>query len=277
MSSQRCLECNSHSLNTPALFPPITLIPLPNATGPISSKRDWRNILSSCIDKEVVNPSPGKINSLNDTRSPKSDIPTPVGRHAVTSRRFVNHLSPSLIFSCLEILFFVCACHLLKHWLFAELCNRRTPSPILPLFLNLILKNFHSKYDCLHPKTHKKDYSKVCAHELFVRFCSQAQLIFTKMLLLKSGDRAPKIIIFHSINKQYDGSLASSRFFFFLSATTVPQEHNSKLHCLRRLFFRPIVLVLNRSWCKRKLQPSCSQCSWICGYFIYSSLSQGFK
>jgi len=35
--------------------------------------------------KEIASPSPSKMNSLNDTHSPKSDIPLAAGHHAVMS------------------------------------------------------------------------------------------------------------------------------------------------------------------------------------------------
>lgn len=47
----------------PCPFSPITLICVPNATGQIVPKTGRRNCLKVSIDKEVVNPSAGKMNS----------------------------------------------------------------------------------------------------------------------------------------------------------------------------------------------------------------------
>lgn len=71
----------------------------------IAAKTDGRNSLKVSIDKEVANQSTGKMNSLGDTHSPKSDIPMAAGHHAVMSPCKGNplpaliHLSPSLFFS----------------------------------------------------------------------------------------------------------------------------------------------------------------------------------
>lgn len=101
--------------------------------------RSHPNTLSSYIDKEVVNPSLGKMNSLNDTHSPKSDFPAPAGHHEVTSRRWLNRLSPSLFFSCLKSLSCV-------HFISSDIgslqnyiTDKNTPYLPTPPILNMIV------------------------------------------------------------------------------------------------------------------------------------------
>lgn len=67
----------------PCPFSPITLICVANAMGQITAEPDGRNRLMVSIVKEVANSPPGKMNSLNDSHSPKSDIPVAAGHHAV--------------------------------------------------------------------------------------------------------------------------------------------------------------------------------------------------
>ena len=81
----------------PCPFSPLTLICVPNAIGQIAAETDGRNSLRVSIDKEVANPSPGKMNPLNDTHSPKSDIPVAAGHHAVMSPCEGNPLPHPLI------------------------------------------------------------------------------------------------------------------------------------------------------------------------------------
>lgn len=81
----------------PCPFSTITLICVPNAVGQIAVKTDGRNSLRVSRVKEVENQSPGKMNSLNDTHSPKSDIPVAAGHHAVMNPCEGNPLLHPLI------------------------------------------------------------------------------------------------------------------------------------------------------------------------------------
>ena len=65
--------------------------------GQIAAKTDGRNSLRVSRVKEVVNPSSGKMSSLNDPHSPRSDIPVTGGRHAAMSPYEGNPLPHPLI------------------------------------------------------------------------------------------------------------------------------------------------------------------------------------
>lgn len=83
----------------PCPFSTLTLICVPNAVGQIAVKTDGRNSLRVSRVKEVENQSPGKMNSLNDTHSPKSDIPVAAGHHAVMNPCEGNPLLPDPLIS----------------------------------------------------------------------------------------------------------------------------------------------------------------------------------